>query len=120
MIGCGADTTEEKAVQLEDEDSGQSLPESDTNNSNDSTVPDDTGEALPEPEDTGTPLPAYCSGAPAHVICDPAVNLDLWWEYSGETRFSTVAGTVLSLPFNACIRSGRWSVRVYNIRTTFH
>ena len=44
MIGCGTGTTEEKAVQLEDEDSGQSLTESDTNSSND---PEDTGEALP-------------------------------------------------------------------------
>ena len=98
MIGCGTGT-EDKAVQLEDEDSGQSITGSDTNGSNDSNVPEDTGEDLPEPEDTGTPLPAYCSGAPAHVICDPAVNLDLWWEYSGDTRLSTVAGTVLSLPF---------------------
>ena len=99
-IGCGNGTTEEKAVQLEDEDSGQSVTDTgDANNSNDSNVPVDTGEALPEPEDTGVSLPAYCSGAPGHVICDPSVNLDLWWEYSGETRFSTVAGTVLSLPF---------------------
>ena len=98
LIGCGTGTTEEKAAQLE-EDSGQSLTESDTNSSNDSNVPEDTGEDVSEPEDTGTPLPAYCSGAPAHVICDPAVNLDLWWEYSGDTRLSTVAGTVLSLPF---------------------
>ena len=76
-IGCGTGTTEEKAVQLEDEDSGQSVTDTgDANGSNDSNAPEDTGEALPEPEDTGTPLPVYCSGAPAHVICDPAVNLD--------------------------------------------
>ena len=100
LIACGTGTTEEKAVQLEDEDSRQSVTDTgDANNSNDSNLPEETGEALPEPEDTGTPLPIYCSGSPSHVICDPAVNLDLWWEYSGETRFSTVAGTVLSFPF---------------------
>ena len=99
VIGCGAGTTEEKTAQLEDEDSGQSV----TTLAIQATPVIQMFQRIPgsltEPEDTGTPLPTYCSGAPAHVICDPAVNLDLWWEYSGETRFSTVAGTVLSLPF---------------------
>ena len=97
MIGCETNTTEDKVSQPEEEDSGQSVTApDDTNSSND---PEDTGEALPEPEDTGEMLPMYCSGASAHVICDPAVNLDLWWEYSGDIRLSTTTGTVLSLPF---------------------
>ena len=95
---AGANTTEEKAVQLEDEDSGQSVTESDTNNSNDSNVPDDTGKPYQSLRIQGHRCQRIAREHP-HVICDPAVNLDLWWEYSGETRFSTVAGTVLSLPF---------------------
>ena len=100
MIGCGTGTTEDKIAQTEEGDSEQSVTDSDDdNNSNESNDPEDTGEALPEPDDTETTLPTYCSGAPAHVICDPAVNLDLWWEYSGDIRLSTITGTALSLPF---------------------
>ena len=41
----------------------------------------DTGVASSDPIEEA--LPAYCEDALSHVICDPAVNFDTWWEYSG-------------------------------------
>ena len=80
-------------------------PASEDSDSNDSPVPDsgdgsdgsdssddDTGQTTPT-------LPEYCSGALPIAVCDPALNLDLFWENSADIPLSTVAMGVMSLPF---------------------
>ena len=57
----------------------------------------DTGVASSDPIEEA--LPAYCEDAPSHVICDPAVNFDTWWEYSGGYTFDTLTETTISVPF---------------------
>ena len=82
-------------------------PASDTGQSLGEAEPLDTGAAEPVVPDTGeaqsseedVSLPAYCDGAPEHVMCSPDVNLDDWWSLEASQQFETVTGTILSLPF---------------------
>ena len=102
VLGACSSVSESKAIS-EDAmspatDTGQSSAESDPIDTGAyEPVAPDTGEAQTSEEDVS--LPAYCDGAPAHVVCSPEINLDDWWSLEASQQFETVTGTVLSLPF---------------------
>ena len=101
LSACGG-ASEPKAIS----DDGVN-PTSDTGQPSGEAAPLDTGATGPVVPDTGeaqsseedVSLPAYCDGAPEHVMCSPDVNLDDWWNLGGSQRLETVTGTILSLPF---------------------
>ena len=58
----------------------------------------------------------YCSGSYTGVQCDPALNQDDWWAYSGDQTLYTSAEGPLSLPFTTRTSSsdgGMVSVTTY-------